>query len=110
VSPTHQITLNRYQEFEEFLETSPQIADEIKQLNLNSFAEPFAMWIWKLLDDLSVRVAPQEVKGLLLETEPDRAKAFFLTRLNPEKEALRVFSYYNQWRLFIPIFVVGEEP
>jgi hypothetical protein len=109
VSPTHQITLNRYQEFEEFLETSPVIADEIKQLNLNSFAEPFAMWIWRMLLELNARVTPQEVKRLVLETEPDRAKHFFLQILSPEKEALRVFSYYNQWRLFIPIFVVGEE-
>jgi hypothetical protein len=107
VSPT--ITLNRYQEFEEFLETGPVIADEIKQLNLNSFAEPFAMWIWKMLLELNAKVSPLEVRALLLETDPDRARAFFLFHLTPEAHALRVFSIYNQWRLFIPIFVVGEE-
>jgi hypothetical protein len=77
VSLTRKITLNWDNEFKEFLEKSPVIHEEIKALNLKSFAEPFVMWIWKMFLELNDRVTPREVMTLLLETEPDRAKAFF---------------------------------
>jgi hypothetical protein len=106
VSQSHQI--NHFPEFEDFIEQCPAISDEIKELHLNHFAEPFAMWTFKTLTDLKCQVSPQDVKALLLETDPERAKGFFLHHLRLEREALRVYGIYNQWRLFIPVFAVND--
>lgn len=106
VSQTHQITLNSIQEFEDFVEQVTTISPEIKQLSLNSFAEPFAMWVYKTLTDLGCTVSMEELKTLLTSPDPDNAKSFFLSKISQEKDALKLFNSYNQWRMFIPIFEV----
>jgi hypothetical protein len=108
VSPTHQIMVNKFQLFEDFLDQSPVVADEIKDLGLNNLAELFAAWTWKTFTGFGAEVTAAEIKALLLETDPERAKAFFLSKLHFEKEALNIFASYNQWRLFIPIFAVNQ--
>ncbi|OHT07914.1 hypothetical protein TRFO_05024 [Tritrichomonas foetus] len=108
VSQTHQITLNSIQEFEDFLEQMNEISPDIKDLNLNSFAEPFAMWTYKTLADLDCKVPAGDVKQLLLESDPDRVKEFFMKNIPQEKDALKLFNAYNQWRMFIPVFEVPK--
>jgi hypothetical protein len=109
VSQAHPLTRTRFTEFDDFLEQLPPIPLDIKLLRLNEFAEPFALWIWRTLANLNAPVSPDEVKALLLEADPDRARAFFLRHMRVEKDALFVFGHYNQWRLFIPVFDVREE-
>lgn len=108
VSQTHQITLNNIQEFEDFLEQVTTISPEIKELSLNPFAEPFAMWVSKILADLDCKVPMDELKQLLLEPDPDKAKEFFMKNISQEKNALKVYNSYTQWRMFIPIFEISK--
>lgn len=108
VSQTHQITLNNFQEFEDFLDQVKEISEDIKSLHFNEFAEPFAMWTYKTLNELNCNISLEELKALLLDTNPDSLKSFFLKNIQPEKHALKVFNSYNQWRLFIPIYVCSD--
>jgi hypothetical protein len=107
VSQTHQITLNNFQEFEDFLEHNSAVSDVIKALGLNSFAEPFVMWIFKTLTDFNCEVTPEDIRNLVLESDSGAVREFFMREIANEKDALKIFASYNQWRSFVPIYLVS---
>jgi hypothetical protein len=104
LSPSHQANVASFQEFEDYLAQGPTIADKIRDLHLNSFAEPFAMWLYKTFSDLKCEIKPEEVRALLLEVDPDRSRAFIAAKIGAEAIANRFFESFHQWRLFIPCF------
>jgi hypothetical protein len=84
------------------------VSDEIKALRLNPLAETFAMWTLKTFNDLKSPIGTEELKALLLDVGPESAKNFFLLNIKPETLAVKVYTSYNQWRLFLPVFVADD--
>ena len=95
-------------EFEDFLEQTDEIPKEIKDLNLNKFSESFALWTYKTISVFNKDITYQEVKQLLVETDPSKSKEFIFSKIPQEKDALNVFNSFNQWRIFIPVFEVND--
>lgn len=93
------------QDFEIFLEQNPEVSPEISNLGLNKISQPFAQWMYKTLIDLEASIGPEDVLKLLLNPDPKFARRFFTTKLNNEQVASKLFSVYNQWRVYIPIYL-----
>ena len=108
VTPAQANTVSGFMEFEEFLEQMDEIPKEIKDLNLNQFAEPFALWVHKTISVFNKDITYPEIKQLLVETDPLKSKEFIFSRIPQEKDALNVFNSFNQWRIFIPVFEADD--
>ena len=108
VAENYQLRLSNVQDFEDFLEQYTTCPREISEMHLNENAQPFAAWLHKTFTDMGIAVAVDELRNLLLESDFEIAKKFFFERIQTEKEALKIWNSYNQWRMFIPVYTVTE--
>ena len=100
-----QVSLTAVQDFELFLEQGCEISPAVQAMNLNKLAQPFAQWTLKTLNDLKANVTPEEVLKLLLNPEPKLVKKFIIQNVPNESIGNKFFSVYNQWRVYIPIYI-----
>jgi hypothetical protein len=100
-----QVSFTAVQDFELFLEQGYEISPAVKSMKLNKLAQPFAQWTMKIFENLKAVVTPEEVIELLLSPEPKIARKFIQEKVPFESYANKFFSVYNQWRVYIPIFI-----
>ena len=99
-----QVSLTAVQDFELFLEQGFEISPMVQAMNLNQLAQPFAQWVVKTFSDLKANVNEQEIRQFLLNTDPQLSRKFIFSKIQPESNAQKFFSVYNQWRVYIPIY------
>ena len=100
-----QVSLTAVQDFELFLEQGYKISPTVQAMNLNKLAQPFAQWVVKTFAELKCNVTDQEIRQFLLNTDPLTSRKFVFSKVQPESNAQKFFSVYNQWRVYIPIYI-----
>lgn len=94
------------QEFENFLD-GPMPKDQIPMFlpNINKLAQPFVVWVYKTFRDLGSNANDDEILKVLLNADPKMTRKFFLAKIPSDNYAMKFFSMYNEWRLYIPIYL-----
>lgn len=100
-----QFSFGSVQDYELFLEQEIEIHPEIKKLHINRLAQPFAQWIYKTFTDLHANITFDEVLDFLLNTSPESCRSIIHSKVKPETVANKFFSVFNQWRVYIPVYV-----